>query len=88
MEKTLPMKVLSFKIRSHVMKGNGTESMSPRKIKSPNNFKGMSKEKQELQESLYKREQPKVKLCRGVDEGLCFNCNKMGCHFKDCPKPK
>jgi hypothetical protein len=70
------------------MKGNGTESMSPQKIKSPNTYNGMSKEKRELQEGLFKREQPKVKLCRGVDKGLCFNCNKMGCHFKDCPKPK
>lgn len=69
------------------MKGNGTESMSPQKINSPNTFKGTSKEKRELQEGLFKREQPKVKLCR-VDRGLCFNCNKMGCHFKDCPKPK
>lgn len=70
------------------MKGNGTESMSRRKIKSPNTFKRMSKEKRELQEGLFKREQLKVKLCRGVDKGLCFNCNKKGCHFKDCPKPK
>jgi hypothetical protein len=54
------------------MKGNGTESMSPSNIKSPNTFTGMSKEKQELEEGLFKREQPKVKLCRGVDKRSMF----------------
>jgi hypothetical protein len=43
--KNLANESLSFKIRSHVMKGNVTESMGPRKIKSPNTFKGMSKGK-------------------------------------------